>query len=73
MSKCYFCGSADSMAPFRRAEHVFILSRILRSLRWRYCRACTRHYLTFHAEPPAARPDGLIVPEPRSRRKNRVA
>lgn len=44
---CPFCFSADTMEPFRRSSHVTLLSRIMPRLRWRYCRFCTRHFLSF--------------------------
>lgn len=43
---CYFCSSLDTMEPFRRPAEVFILSRLLPFLRWRYCRTCASHFLT---------------------------
>jgi len=43
---CPFCFSADTMEPFRRSPHVTLLSRIIPRLRWRYCRSCTRHFLS---------------------------
>ena len=45
--RCHFCGSDDSMAPFHRRPRVFVLSAILPTLEWRYCRACVRHFLVF--------------------------
>jgi len=68
MPNCYFCGSQDTMSPFRRSERVLLLSLFLRTLRWRYCRACTRHFLTFQRDRPTAQPTGLVVPEPTARR-----
>jgi hypothetical protein len=44
---CYFCSSTDTMEPFRRQPRLPLLSLVIRSLRWRYCRACARHFLTF--------------------------
>jgi hypothetical protein len=44
---CPFCFSGDTMEPFRRSSRVALLSRILPRLRWRYCRSCTRHFLSF--------------------------
>lgn len=44
---CPYCYSADTMEPFRRSPHVTVISRILPRLRWRYCRSCTRHFLSF--------------------------
>jgi hypothetical protein len=43
---CYFCSSTDTMEPFHRPAEIFLLTRLLPSLRWRYCRSCTRHFLT---------------------------
>lgn len=42
--KCLFCRSTDTMPPYRRPEHVFLLSRILH-VRWRLCRTCARHFI----------------------------
>jgi hypothetical protein len=50
---CPFCYSTDTMEPFRRSPRVTVLSRIMPRLRWRYCRSCTHHFLTF-----AKRPNG---------------
>lgn len=46
LPRCYFCGSRDTMAPFRRAQRVLLLSWLL-PIRWRYCRKCGRHFLDF--------------------------
>lgn len=43
---CYFCSSLDTMEPFHRPPEVFLLSRVVPRLRWRYCRTCTHHFLT---------------------------
>jgi hypothetical protein len=43
---CYFCSSTDTMEPFRRQARLPLVSLVIRSLRWRYCRACARHFLT---------------------------
>ncbi|HUG40166.1 MAG TPA: hypothetical protein VMM12_06770 [Longimicrobiales bacterium] len=61
------------MAPFRRPERVLLLSSILRTLRWRYCRACTRHFLTLQRDRPTAHPSDLVVPDPAARRRRHVA
>lgn len=42
--RCWFCGVADNMTPFRRSERVLLLSEIL-PVRWRYCRKCARHFI----------------------------
>ncbi len=42
---CYFCSSTDTMEPFARSDHVFLLSSIFPRLRLRYCRFCTHHFL----------------------------
>jgi len=42
---CYFCSSTDTMEPFTRSDHLFLLSSIFPRLRLRYCRFCTRHFL----------------------------
>lgn len=41
---CYFCSSTDTMEPFTRSDHVFLLSSIFPRLRLRYCRFCTHHF-----------------------------
>jgi hypothetical protein len=51
---CYFCSSQDTMEPFRRPAHVFLLSHLYRPLRWRYCRTCTRHFLTIRRSPASS-------------------
>lgn len=43
---CYYCSSTDTMEPFSRSEHVFLLSTVFPRLRARYCRNCTRHFLS---------------------------
>jgi hypothetical protein len=43
--RCWFCSSTDTMAPFRRPARVFLISSVL-PVRWRYCRACARHFIT---------------------------
>jgi hypothetical protein len=43
---CYHCSSSDTMEPFSRPAGIFLVTRILPSVRWRYCRACTRHFLS---------------------------
>jgi hypothetical protein len=43
---CWFCSSLDTMKPSHRAERVPVLSRLFPNLRWRYCRTCSRHFLT---------------------------
>jgi hypothetical protein len=53
---CYFCSSLDTMEPFQRGQRVALLSRILPNLRWRYCRTCTRHFLTFRRPPDRPHP-----------------
>lgn len=45
MKRCYFCGSTDWMTPFKKQPRVFLLSRLIPSLRWSYCRSCTHHFL----------------------------
>lgn len=73
MSYCYFCGSDDAMTPFRRPDRMPLLSWIFPTLRWRYCRTCTRHFLGFHRERPAM-PATPIVRDDRARgRRRRVA
>jgi len=47
---CYHCDSADTMPPFARPARVFLLSRIVPVLRRRYCRSCTRHFLTLRGD-----------------------
>ena len=51
---CYHCASNDTMEPFSRPSHVFILSRLIPGLRRRYCRTCTRHFLAFIRSEPAS-------------------
>lgn len=43
---CYHCASRDTMEPFTRPERIFVISSIFPAVRRRYCRACTRHFLT---------------------------
>ena len=43
------------MPPFKRKDAVWLLSWVM-PLRWRYCRECTRHFLSFRR--PAVRPVG---------------
>ena len=62
---CYFCGSEDTMAPFKRSDSVLVLSWLL-PLRWRYCRECTRHFLSFRR--PAVRPVGEYMQVDEGRR-----
>jgi hypothetical protein len=69
---CYFCSSLDTMEPFERESEVFLLSRLLRNLRWRYCRTCTRHFLTVRTDPANRNPKpehGVRIknPEPLAR------
>lgn len=45
MHHCYLCGSDDTMAPFKKEENIAIISLFL-PLRWRFCRACYRHFIT---------------------------
>jgi hypothetical protein len=47
MPMCPFCCSFDTMEPFRREPRVVLLSSLFPRLRWRYCRSCTRHFLTW--------------------------
>jgi len=42
---CYFCSSTDTMEPFRRDDHITLLSVLFPRLRWRFCRHCGRHFL----------------------------
>jgi len=49
--ECWFCSSDDTMVPFARRPEVFLLTRIFPRLRWHYCRACTRHFITLMAGP----------------------
>jgi hypothetical protein len=48
---CWFCSSLDTMQPFLRDEHVTLFSRLVPRLRWRYCRTCSRHFLTLRRDP----------------------
>lgn len=43
-SRCWLCGSHDTMVPFRRAEALPLLSALL-PLRWRYCRRGAHHFI----------------------------
>jgi hypothetical protein len=45
MTKCYLCGSGDTMRPFKKPEQIAIISWFL-PLRWRFCRSCYRHFIT---------------------------
>jgi hypothetical protein len=45
LQRCYFCGSNDSMTPFKKEARVLLLSWLIPRLRWSYCRSCTRHFL----------------------------
>jgi hypothetical protein len=51
---CYFCSSLDTMTPFHRDERVWLLSGLIPRLRWRYCRTCTRHFLTVRGKSSGA-------------------
>jgi hypothetical protein len=34
------------MNPFTRPERVLLISFLFPRVRWRYCRACARHFIT---------------------------
>lgn len=44
MTRCYFCGSGDSMHPFQKPSKVLLLSLVWPRLRRFYCRSCARHF-----------------------------
>ena len=49
---CYFCSSTDTMEPFDRSDHLFVVSSVFPRLRVRFCRSCTRHFLAILPGPP---------------------
>jgi len=46
---CYFCSSTQSMESQGRKPKVFLLTALFPRLRWRFCRHCNHHYMTFHS------------------------
>jgi len=44
--KCLFCGSMDTMPPFRKSERIPLLTALF-PIRRRYCRECSRHFISF--------------------------
>lgn len=34
------------MPPFRKSEHIFLVTSFFGRIRWRYCRSCGRHFIT---------------------------
>lgn len=48
---CYYCSSTDTMEPFARSDHAFLVSTLFPRVRVRYCRQCTRHFLSVTPRP----------------------